>query len=244
MDRVFWLTILLWTSFVLLPTAGAQPRSAPAGKIRKPQMADTIRANIYADNSFELYINGELVAVDSIRFIPHNVIAVDILPSYPMTIAVRAKDNADPETGMEYANTSIGDDGFILKFADGTVTDSTWKAKKVAWGPLNGDKKTPRTESIPEPPDWTSPDFDDSTWERATEYTEEQIDPKAPWFEYDFRSARFIWTDELNLDNIVLFRHVVKIPPDGKTRPDFSGLNHVVPDSGPRPPGRSKRPRR
>ncbi len=53
-----------------------------AAKIRKPQMSDTIKANMYADNWFMLYINGELVAVDSIKFIPHNVISVDILPTY------------------------------------------------------------------------------------------------------------------------------------------------------------------
>ena len=52
----------------------------------KPTMADTIKANIYADNWFVLYINGKLTAVDSIDFIPHNVVSVDILPEYPMTI--------------------------------------------------------------------------------------------------------------------------------------------------------------
>jgi hypothetical protein len=31
---------------------------------RKPRSADTVRANVYADNSFKLYINGELIAVD------------------------------------------------------------------------------------------------------------------------------------------------------------------------------------
>ncbi len=87
-------------------------------KLRKPSMSDTIKASVYADNTFELYINGQLAAVDSIQFIPHNVISVDILPAYPMTIAVLAKDNADPDTGMEYANTNIGDAGFILKFGD------------------------------------------------------------------------------------------------------------------------------
>ena len=92
-------------------------------------MVDTIRANIYADNAFRLYVNGELVAVDSIPFVPHNVVSVDILPAYPMTIAVMGIDNADPLTGMEYANTNIGDGGFILKFGDGTVTNSNWKVK-------------------------------------------------------------------------------------------------------------------
>jgi hypothetical protein len=33
-------------------------------------MSDTIRASVYADNWFVLYINGQLTAVDSIAFIP------------------------------------------------------------------------------------------------------------------------------------------------------------------------------
>ena len=89
----------------------AQTSPPTRANIRKPTIADTIRANVYADNSFKLYINGELVAVDSIAFVPHNVVSVDILPAYPMTIAVMAIDNADPKTGMEYANTNIADGG-------------------------------------------------------------------------------------------------------------------------------------
>ena len=101
-------------------------------KIRKPRMSDTFKANVYADNAFKLYINGELIAVDSIKFVPHNVVSVDILPKYPMTIAAMGIDNADPKTGMEYANTNIGDGGFILKLGDGTVTNASWKAKKFS----------------------------------------------------------------------------------------------------------------
>ena len=140
------------------------PPGGTGGKIKKPQMADTVKANMYADNWFMLYINGELVAVDSIKFIPHNVVSVDILPSYPMTIAVMAKDNADPKTGMEYANTQIGDAGFILKFGDGTVTNANWKAKKFSWGPIDRDTKNPRVENIPIPENWFAADFDDSSW--------------------------------------------------------------------------------
>jgi hypothetical protein len=117
---------------LLLAVSGAYDAQGADGRpspMRKPAITDTVRANVYADNTFSLFVNGELVAVDSIAFIPHNVISVDILPAYPMTIAVMAKDNADPKTGMEYANTNIGDGGFILKFGDGTVTDGSWKAK-------------------------------------------------------------------------------------------------------------------
>ena len=197
--------------------------------LRKPRIEDTIKANVYADNSFKLYINGELVAVDSIAFVPHNVVSVDILPAYPMTIAVMGIDNADPKTGMEYANTNIGDGGVILKLGDGTVTNSTWKAKKFSWGPVDGDTKNPRVESIPIPKDWYAVDFDDNKWPNAKEFTEEEIGPKSPFFEHDFKGAKFIWSDDVKLDNVVLFRTVVKSPPDGKDRPDFRGLTDVVP---------------
>jgi hypothetical protein len=185
-----------------------------------------------------LYVNGELVAVDSIAFIPHNVISIDLLPTYPMTIAVMAKDNADPKTGMEYANTNVGDAGFILKFTDGTVTNGSWKARSFSRGPIGGDKTNPRVENDPIPADWYAVDFDDSVWGRAKEYTEDAVGPKQPFYDADFKGAKFIWTDDLKLDNTVIFRHRVEVPPDGKVRPDFTGLNNVVPEGGRRPGGR------
>ena len=83
---------------------GGNKANSEGRSLVKPVMADAIRANVYADNWFVLYINGKLTAVDSIDFIPHNVVSVDILPEYPMTIAVLAKDNADPKTGLEYGD--------------------------------------------------------------------------------------------------------------------------------------------
>jgi len=204
-------------------------------------MSDTIRASMYADNWFSLYVNGELVAVDSIAFIPHNVISVDLLPRYPMTIAVMAKDNADPQTGMEYANTSIGDAGFVLKFSDGTVTDASWKARCFSRGPVGGDTKNPRVTNEPVPEDWFAVDFDDGDWPAAREYSEAEIDPKQPYHDTDFSGAKFIWTDDLKLDNTVIFRRVVPAPPDGMPRTDFSRLNEVVPE-GPQPGGGRRGP--
>ena len=239
---------LFWSWFAtavvgLLLVLGAAAQSptfdaAKGAKIRKPQMADTIRANVYADNWFMLYVNGELVAVDSISFLPHNVVSVDLLPSYPMTIAVMAKDNADPATGMEYANSNIGDAGFVLKFSDGTATNDQWKAKVVSRGPVGRDVKNPRAEHLPIPEGWFRVDFDGHSWNHAKEYTTEQVSPKQPYFDHDFAGAKFIWSDDLELDNTVLFRYVAKTPPDGKQRPDFRNLNNVVPDA---PPKKGKR---
>ncbi len=97
---------------------------------------------------------------------------------YPMTIAVMARDNAAPKTGMEYANTTIGDGGFVLKFGDGTVTNGSWKARCFSRGPIGGDRQNPRIENDPLPEDWFAVDFDDSGWGRAKEYSEQEIDPK------------------------------------------------------------------
>lgn len=202
-------------------------RGGRQNRVQKPSINDTIRANIYADNWFKLYINGNLVAVDSISFIPHNVISVDILPQYPMTIAVLARDNADPETGMEYNNTNIGDGGFILKFGDGTVTSAKWKAKSFFHGPINRDTANPKIRKDVLPSGWWTSTFDDSDWSFATEHSEQSVDPKESYYKNDFEGAKWIWTDDLALDNTVIFRFTVGSPPDGNSLPPDWPRGHV-----------------
>ena len=183
---------------------------AQAGLI-KPGIAQTITLNAYADNWCVIFINGKMVAMDSIDFLPHNQVSVKILPEYPMTIAVLAKDNADPATGLEYG-TQIGDAGFILKLGDGTVTNATWKAKNFFKGPLNSEIRNPVVQHTPIPVNWYAKDFDDSAWGFATEYTAARVGPDGDYVANDFTNAKFIWTDDLNLDNTVIFRTTVQKP--------------------------------
>ena len=199
-------------------------RPASDQAIIKPTMGDTVRAAIYADNWFVMYVNGKQVAIDSIDFLPHNVVAIDLLPEYPMTIAVLAKDNADPTTGCEYEN-QIGDGGFILNFGDGTVTNASWKAKCFMHGPVNRDIASPSVKIAPLPDKWFHPDFDDSEWSAAVEYPQRRINPKEPFFQHDFSGAKWIWTDDLDLDNTVVFRTRIERPgwkPRWTTKPDLS----------------------
>ena len=128
-----------------------------------------------------------------------------------MTIAVMAKDNAHPEKGTEYAN-NIGDGGFILKIGDKILTSSEWKAKNFFPGPINSDVNNPKVKHTPIPEDWFDVDFDDSKWGAAKEFTEEEIGPKGPFFEHDFKGAKFIWSADLKLDNTVIFRFKVDGP--------------------------------
>lgn len=212
--------MVIWLAGLALAALAAEQVRA---RVVKPTMADTIHGSVYADNWFMLYVNGRLVAVDSIDFLPHNVVSLDLLPEYPMTIAVMAKDNADPQTGCEYGD-HIGDGGFILKFADGTITDAHWKAKAVFSGPLNHDPVHPQVRREPVPENWFAANFDDHDWAAAKEYAEDRVKPKEPFYAADFKGAKFIWSDDLDLDNTVLFRVRIDKPgwkPRWTTTPDL-----------------------
>lgn len=171
----------------------------------KPRLEQTVRGRIYADNWFAMYINGRLVAVDPIDFLPHNVVEFDLLPEYPMTIAILAKDNADPDTGYEYGD-KIGDGGLILAFEDGTVSDAEWKARTFHCGPIHDEQAPAAVRSAPLPHRWYAPDFDDSAWSRASEYDAARIRPQSTFYDHDFGEAAWIWSEDLELDNTVIFR--------------------------------------
>lgn len=214
-------TLIAVTTIGLAAVVLAQ-RGGQNGVI-KPDLRDTIKASVYADNWFVMYINGKQVAVDPIDFLPHNVVTLDILPEYPMTIAVMAMDNADPKTGCEYG-TSIGDGGFILKFADGTVSNAKWKSKCFFSGPLDRDTANPRVARSLIPENWFARDFDDSNWEFATEFSEQEVGPKKTFYDFDFEGAKFIWSKDLALDNTVIFRTRIEKPgwkPRWTTKPDM-----------------------
>jgi len=58
----------------------------------------------------------------------------------------------------------------------------------------------------------------------AVEYPEERIAPKQPFYEHDFKGAKWIWTSDLDLDNTVILRKKVEKPDATRrwaTKPDL-----------------------
>lgn len=206
-----------------------------------------ITGYVFADNYYELYVNGTFVARDRMAMTPFNSTVVRFRAKYPITYAIKAVDwETHHGLGLEYEQYNVGDGGFIAKFSDGTTTGADWKVETFYVAPLSdpacvtvtaagrdstgcpsqktaGGNKTPCALSDPKsckalhfpiPDNWASPRFNDAAWPRATLYTAEEVTGAPGYVKYAqlFESARFIWTKNLLLDNLVLARYTAAGP--------------------------------
>ncbi|OFW29326.1 MAG: hypothetical protein A3J28_00905 [Acidobacteria bacterium RIFCSPLOWO2_12_FULL_60_22] len=97
-----------------------------------------ITGYIFADNYYELWVNGKFVAKDGMGMTPFNSTAVRFKAKYPITYAFKAVDwETHPGLGLEYDAYSVGDGGFIARFSDGTVTGPDWKVETFYIAPLS-----------------------------------------------------------------------------------------------------------
>ncbi|MFC1233757.1 hypothetical protein [Vibrio sp. F74] len=162
---------------------------------------EEITGYIFADNYFELYINGTLVAVDTVPFTPFNSSIVKFKVKKPYTIAVKVID-WEEHLGMGTENNRgktyhPGDGGFIASFSDGTVTGSDWQTQTFYTAPIydltclsetEGQRlsETCTTEGTDHgenayaahwktPSKWMSQEFDSTSWPQATLYSEDEI---------------------------------------------------------------------
>ncbi len=100
---------------------------------------------LFADNYFELYVNGELLAVDPVPFTPLNSSVVRFKADRPLTIAVMAVDweehlglGSENDGGVAF---QPGHGGFVAHLQDSarntvTITDSSWRAQTFYTSPL------------------------------------------------------------------------------------------------------------
>jgi hypothetical protein len=102
-------------------------------------------AYLFADNYFEFYVNGMLIAVDPVPFTPFNSSIIRFKASRPLTLALKLVDwEENLGLGSERGRGSSfqpGDGGIVihLKNAAGktmALTDTTWRAQTFYTGPL------------------------------------------------------------------------------------------------------------
>lgn len=103
-------------------------------------------AYVFADNYFELYVNGALIAVDPVPFTPFNSNVIRFTASRPLTLAVMGVDweenlGLGSEAGRGSSDTP-GDAGVVLHVQDASgktvaISDTNWKAQTFYTSPLS-----------------------------------------------------------------------------------------------------------
>jgi hypothetical protein len=187
----------------------------------------TFKAEVWADNWFALYANGELVGEDSVPITTErsfNAETITFEASYPLALAIEAKDFKETDSGIEYIgerNQQMGDGGLIVQVTDTAtgqvvaVSSADWSTLVIHRAPLNKECEkdadpdtTCQTEIVDAPTGWTASDFDDSTWTAATVWSESDVSPKDGYDEIDWASnAQLVWGTDLETDNTVLLRY-------------------------------------
>jgi phosphatidylethanolamine-binding protein (PEBP) family uncharacterized protein len=191
------------------------------------------QAEVWADNWFALYVNGKKVGEDSVPITTEksfNSEKIKFSATYPLTIAVMAKDFTENASGLEYVgkpNQQIGDAGIILQIREVasdrviTQTGHDWKVLTINKAPLNPECVTSsnptndcKSSNTKVPSTWASPSYKDSSWKFATEFSKEIVGVKDGYFDFTWSpSAALIWSSDLKLDNIILLRKVIKAAP-------------------------------
>ena len=190
----------------------------------------SFQAEVWADNWFDLYVNGKKVGSDSVPITTEksfNSEKIKFTATYPLTIGVIAKDFTENASGLEYigkSNQQIGDAGFILQIRETSsgkivgYTTNKWRSFVVNTAPTNPScvtSKTPLTDCLHKdftiPKSWNTYSFKDSSWKYATSYSKEAVGVKEGYFDISWNSkSSLIWSSDLKLDNVVLFRTIIK----------------------------------
>ena len=209
---------------------GAAAESEPgAATSESDGSTTTFEVDVWADNWMAVYINGELIGEDSVPITTErsfNAETFTFEASTPFTIAIETKDFKETDSGLEYIgqqNQQMGDGGIIAQVTNlstGQIvagTNSDWSILVVHQAPLNTDcEDDPDPDSTCEfliletPADWASADFDDSSWQNATEWTAADVSPKDGYEEIRWdSSAQLVWGADLEVDNTVLLRSTI-----------------------------------
>lgn len=108
--------------------------------------SEVFTAYIFADNYFELYVNGTLIAVDPVVFTPFNSNVVRFKADRPFSLAVMGVDweenlglGSEDNRGKDY---HPGDAGYLMVVDDAAgnnvaITDGSWKAQTFYTAPLD-----------------------------------------------------------------------------------------------------------
>lgn len=193
--------------------------------------ADKITAEIWVDNWFALYVNGEKIVEDATPYHTErsfNAERVTFTADRPLQVAIELRDFMENDTGLEYIGSQrqqMGDGGAIFQFFDAAgaligASDASWLCHVAQRAPVetscakesNPQEGAGACASISDMPEgWTAPGFDDSGWSPAVVHSAREVSPKHGYDMISWSpSAQLIWGEELHQDNIIYCRATLK----------------------------------
>lgn len=219
----------------LILTLGAFPSEAATSKLT------SFTAEVWADNWFSLFVNGKKVGEDSISITTQKSFNSEVLKfsaTYPLIIGVIAKDYVQSKSGLEYLGTSnqqMGDGGIIFQIKESVsgklvaLSNESWKMKVANTAPLN-----PECEKSSAPDidckytnysvatNWAATTFSDKLWSNAKIFSATEVGPKDGYHQISWNpSAKFIWGNDIKLDNTIYFRKKITAPITKSTTSTF-----------------------
>ena len=229
MTTVFKKLSLYTLMLAALTSCGSDSGSGVNISSIESQGSISIKAEVWADNWFAMYLGEELVLEDSVPITTErsfNAESFTFNTDLPAQLNFIFKDFKENDSGLEYIgarNQQMGDGGFIAQFFDESnseligYSNAEWKCLVIHEAPLDKsceEQENPvagegacRFRSEEEPANWKSPEFDDSGWPNAIVHTASAIDPKGGYDGVNWdTSAQLLWSTDLETDNTLLCR--------------------------------------
>ena len=146
---VTWLAVGCGSGNGGTATTAALTEASATGASPSQGATSEFLAEVWADNWFALYVNGELVGEDSTPITTErsfNSESIVFTAAYPLTIGIEARDFKETDSGLEYIgkrNQQMGDGGLIAQITDVGLGRSWpspmggWRLKVIHRAPLN-----------------------------------------------------------------------------------------------------------
>lgn len=237
----------LCTGVVYSTSAQAVAALVPSKIVTIDEDGELVTCFIFADNYFEMAINGVLIGKDNVPYTQFNSSLLQFRVKRPFTIAIHAVDweeNLGLGTEQSGSPYHAGDGGLVAVFQNErgeilATTNGDWKSQTFYTSPiydltcpaeqgqLRTSERCATTDVIdgsnayalhwPLPTNWMSRDFDDTMWPQASEFTNQAVgvDNKPAYtnfmdvFDNPTSDAKFIWSNNIILDNEVVLRFQV-----------------------------------
>lgn len=201
---------------------------------------EVISAYIFADNYFELYINGIAVGKDAIPFTDFNSHLVKFKVAKPFTIAMKLVDWEERlGLGCEKNGTKKyhpGDGGLVAVFKDNTgniicKTDANWKAQTFYIAPVKDFSCVTENGNIRNSESCSTSDVRNGSgyaaihWKVPTNWMEENFDDSA------WPSAKTFSNSTVGVDNKKAFTNFTDVFDDAGNDAQFIWSSNLILDN-------------